>query len=307
MKLRQLQCLCAVVDAGFNISRAANVLHATQPAVSKQLRQFEEELGIDLLQRQAGRPVALTEAGEHTLVWARRAMQCSQNIRQLARNSKGEMGEAIALGTSHSHANYLVLPAIVAFCRRFPSVRVTVLQGTPDEVARLARDGKAAVAVTNEPGDLPRETVAVPFLTSRRLVVAPAAHPFLKEKKLTLEGIAAHPLIIQRSSRPGGPRIVQKFEQAGLTAHIAVQALDADVIKTYVRSGIGIGIIPEFSFSANRDRGLRVLDAGHLFDPAVSVVVLRRQSHMQQGIFQFLTELDSSLEKERLEALVFER
>ena len=307
MKLRQLQCLCAVVDAGFNISHAANVLHATQPAVSKQLRQFEEELGIDLLQRQAGRPVALTPEGEQTLVWARRAMQCSQNIRQLARNSKGETGGTIALGTSHSPANYLVLPAIVAFCRRFPSVRVTVLQGTPDEVARLVRDGAAALAVTSEPGELPKETIAVPFLTSRRLVIAPAAHPVLKEKKLTLEAVAAHPLIIQRSSRPGGPRIAQKFEQAGLAAHVAVQALDADVIKTYVRSGIGIGIIPAFSFSAVRDRGLRVLDAGHLFDPAVTVVVLRRQSHVPQAIFQFLAELDPSLEKERLDALVFER
>ena len=119
MKLRQLQCLCAVVDAGFNISRAATHLHATQPAVGKQLRQFEEELGVDLLLRQSGRAVALTEAGERTAAWARRALQCAQNIRAVAQESRGNKGGSIVLATSHAHAKYVLLPAIVAFTRRF--------------------------------------------------------------------------------------------------------------------------------------------------------------------------------------------
>jgi LysR family cys regulon transcriptional activator len=307
VKLRQLQCLCAVVDAGFNISRAAIVLHATQPAISKQLRQFEEELGMDLMIRQAGRPVGLSEAGDRTIIWARRALQASDNIRALAREGRGGSGGTIALATSHAHATYLLLPAIVAFTSRFPKVRITVLQGTPGQAADLVRDGKATLAVTHSPGELPKETVAAPFLTSPRVLIAPPGHALLKEKELTLEKIAAHPLIVSHSARPGGSRILQRLDQAGLEATVAVQALDSDVIKTYVAAGLGIGIIPAFGYSQQRDRTLRARDVGHLFEPAVSVVVLRRQSLLQRYVYQFLEELDPALERRRIEELVFDQ
>ncbi|HSW16676.1 MAG TPA: LysR substrate-binding domain-containing protein [Ramlibacter sp.] len=307
MKLRQLQCLCAVVDAGFNISRAAVVLHATQPAVSKQLRQFEEELGMDLMVRQAGRPVGLSEVGERTLAWARRALQASENIRALAREGRGGSGGSIAIATSHAHATYLLLPAIMAFTSRFPKVRITVLQGAPAQTAELVRDGKATLAVTHAPEDLPKETVAVPFLTSPRLLVVPPGHALLKEKELTLEKIAAHPLIVSHSARIGGSRILQRLEQAGLEANVVVQALDADVIKTYVAAGLGVGVVPAFAYSPQRDRALRARDVGHLFEPAASVVVLRRQSLLQKYVYQFLEELDPALERQRIEAQVFEQ
>jgi LysR family cys regulon transcriptional activator len=305
MKLRQLQCLCAVVDAGFNISRAAIVLHATQPAISKQLRQFEEELGMDLLLRHAGRPVGLTETGERTVTWARRALQASENIRSLAREGRGGSG-SIAMATSHAHATYLLLPAIIAFRKRFPKVRITVLQGTPGQTAELVRDGKATLGVTHAPGELPKETVAIPFLTSQRVLVAPAGHPLLKEEELTLAKIAEHPLIVSHSARPGGSRILQRLEEAGLEANVVVQALDPDVIKTYVVAGLGIGIIPAFGFAPHRDRALRARDVGHLFEPAVSVVVLRRHSLLQKYVYQFLEELEPSLERRRLDELVFD-
>ncbi|QDL38566.1 LysR substrate-binding domain-containing protein [Rhodoferax sediminis] len=306
MKLRQLQCLCAVVDAGFNISRAASVLHATQPAVSKQLRQFEEELGVDLLLRQRGRPVALTEEGQRTLLWARRALQAADNIRGIAREGRGGGEGSIALATSHAHANHLLLPAIVAFSRRFPKVRITVLQGTPGQIAELVRDGKATLGVTHAPEQLPRETVPVPFLTSPRVLVTPPGHPLLKTKALTLEKIAQSALIVQHSARPRGSRIVRKFVEAGLEVNVVVQALDSDVIKTYVGAGLGVGIIPAFTWSASRDRAVRARDVGHLFEPSESVVLLRRQSHLQKYVYRFLEELHPSLEQRRLEQLVFE-
>lgn len=306
MKLRQLQCLCAVVDAGFNISRAATVLHATQPAVGKQLRQFEEELGADLLLRQLGRPVALTEMGERTLAWARRALQCAENIRVMAREGGGEAGGSIALATSHAHATYLLLPAIVAFRRRFPRVHINVLQGAPGQVADLVRDGKAAIGVTHLPEELPKEVLAVPFLTSQRLLVVPQGHPLLKEKKMTLEKIAVYPLILLHSLRAQGARIVRTFQQAGLEVTVAVNALDADVVKTYVASGLGVGVIPAFCYAAQKDRGLRVRDVAHLFEPAESAVLLRRHSHLQKYMYQFLAELHPTLEPRHLEGLVHE-
>lgn len=305
MKLRQLQCLCAVVDAGFNISRAATVLHATQPAISKQLKQFEEELGADLMLRQLGRPVALTELGERTVAWARRALQCTDNIRAIARETGGETDGTITLATSHAHANYLLLPAIMAFSHRFPRVRIVVLQGAPSHVADLIRDGTANIGITNVPETLPKEVLPIPFFTSPRLLVLPPGHVLLKEKVLTLEKIAAYPLIIPHSLRTKGTRIERKFQQADLQVTVAVYALDADVIKTYVASGLGIGIIPAFCYS-QKDHSIRVRDVGHLFDPAESAVMLKRHSHLQKYMYQFLTALDPSLEQTRLEGLVHE-
>jgi len=306
MKLRQLQCLCAVVDAGFNISHAAARLHATQPAVGKQLRQFEEELGVDLLLRQNGRAVGLTDVGERTVAWARRALQCVHNIHAAVHDNDGKAGGTIMLATSHAHANYILLPAIVAFNHRFPRVRINVLQGAPDQVAELVRQGKVAIGVTHLPPQLPKEVVAAPFLTSRRVLVMPAGHPLLKQKKLTLRMLAPYPLIILHSARPQGPRILRKFHEAGLEVNFALQTPDSDVAKTYVAAGLGIGIIPEFTYSEQQDRGLRTRDVGHLFDAAVSAVLLRRHSHLQQYEYTFLESLAPALQQRRIETLVLE-
>lgn len=306
MKLRQLQCLCAIVDAGFNISRAATALHGTQPAVGKQLRQLEEELGVDLLLRQRGRPVALTEAGERTIAWARRSLQCADNVRAAARETRGgQAGGDIFLGTSHTHANYMLLPAIVALANAFSRVHIHVQQGAPDQVARLVRDGSATMGVSHQPPELPSEVISIPFQASRQVLVAPAGHPLLKARQLTLEQIARHPVIAQSPARPQGARILGKFAEAGLDVHLPVEALDADVMKTYVGAGLGVSIIPAFSYSAQRDRGLRVRDAGHLFDAVVSAILLKRESHLPDYVYAFLERLDATLDRRRVEALVF--
>jgi LysR family cys regulon transcriptional activator len=306
MKLRQLQCLCAVVDAGFNISRAAAILHATQPAVGKQVRELESELGIDLLHRQCGRAIGLTDGGERALAWARRALQCAENIKAVARENGDQSGGSIVLATSHAHATHVLLPAIVAFSRRFPKVSMNVLQGTPDHVAELVRDGSAALGITHLPAQVPKELLVVPFLTSPRVLVVPQGHPLLKEKTLTLEKLAAHPVIAPYSSRPEGARILRKFQEANLQVNLVVQALNADVVKTYVGAGLGVGIIPAFSYSARRDRGLRMREVGHLFDPAVSVLLLRRHSHLQHYVYSFIAQLDAALERHLLEKLMMQ-
>lgn len=295
-----------MVDGGFNISRAASALHATQPAISKQLRQFEEQLGVDLLLRQGGRPVALTDTGERTLIWARRALQCVENIKSVSRESGGEAGGSIVVATSHTHAKHLLLPAIVAFRQRFPRMQISVVQGSPDQVAEFVRDGKVVAGVSHLPGDLPKEVVAVPFLTSPRVLVVPNDHPLAKERVLTLEKLAAHPLVLLHSRRPQGARIMRKFQDAGLAVNVTVQALDPDVAKTYVLAGLGISIIPDYTFSAKSDKGLRKRDVGMLFDPAVAAVLLKRQSQIPKYVYQFLAELDVSLEPSSLQLRVFE-
>jgi LysR family cys regulon transcriptional activator len=306
MKLRQLQCFCAVAEAGFNISRASSVLHATQPAIGKQLRHLEEELGTDLLVRQGGRVLGVTEAGERALDWARRTLQCAENLRATVQESGCEAGGNIELATNHTHAKYVLVPAIVAFTRRFPKIRIGLQQGTPDQVAELVRDGKVSAGITHVPSPLARELVAVPFLSSRQVLVTPVGHPLLKEKVLTLEKLAAYPLIVQSPAQVQGARVVGRFREAGLQVNLAVQALDSDVKKTYVAAGLGIAIIPAFNYSSGRDRGLRVRDVDHLFGPSPSAVLLRRKSYVPKYVYDFFGQLDPALERRRIEALIFE-
>jgi len=306
MKLRQLQCLCAVVDAGFNISRASANLHATQPAVGKQLRQLEDELHADLLVRQGGRLLGLTEAGERALVWARRSLQCAENLRGAVQQMRDEPGGAIDLATSHTHARYVLLPSILAFSRCFPQVRIGLQQGQPEQVAALVRDGKATLGVIHLPPDLPKEVVAVPFLSVRQALALPVGHPLVDEETLTLEKLAAYRLIIQSPERPQGARILRVFQQAGLQVDLSVQALDADVMKAYVAAGLGISIIPSFIYSAEQDPGLRLRDVDHLFPPFVSAVLLRRRVFLRRYVYTFLEQLDPRLDRARIEALLFE-
>jgi len=185
-------------------------------------------------------------------------------------------------------------------------VRITVVQGTPGQVADLVRSGRATLGVTHLPEVVPDEVLAIPFLTSGRVLIMPSNHPLVKESKLTLHKLAAYPLIIQHSERPQGARILRKFQEEGLAVDIAVQALDADVVKTYVAGGLGIGIIPAFAHQPARGSGLRSRDVSHLFDPAESAVLLRRHTQLHKFVYRFLAAVDASLEPRRIEALVLD-
>jgi DNA-binding transcriptional LysR family regulator len=307
MTLRQLQCFCAVVDASFNVSRAALLLHATQPAVSKQLQQFEKDLGAPLLLRQGGRPVGLTEEGEKVLTWARRAVRCADRIRDLGRPGSNQEPRTIEVATSHAHANYILLPAILAFRRRNPMLSVKVRMGDPDEVAGMVRDGLAEIGVTHIPHDLPKDIVAVPFLWSPQMLVMPRNHPLQGERELDLRTIARHPLVAQSASRPQGAQVARSFQQAGVEVNAVVEALDADVIKTYVEAGLGVGVIPEFTCQPGGDDGLTVRDVTHLFDPAISVILLRRNGNLKKYLFDFIFELGPALDQSLLEACMAEK
>jgi DNA-binding transcriptional LysR family regulator len=303
MKLRQLQCFCAVVDADFNISRASEALHTTQPSVGKHLKQLEEELASDLLVRSGGRILGLTPNGEQILVWARRALQCTENIRSASRDARQAHG-TLTLATSHTHANYVILPAILEFTRRFPEVQIGVQQGAPEHVAEMVRSGKADIGVIHEPPDLPREVVALPFLSAPQCLIMPLEHPLKAEPDLTLEKLASFPLIVQSKDRPQGQRVLGEFDRANLSVRVSVQALDADVMKTYVAAGLGIAVVPSYSFRDLDQQSLVARDVSHLFEPGVSAALLRRDSHIRNCVFEFLEELSDELPRSRVDAVV---
>jgi DNA-binding transcriptional LysR family regulator len=306
MKLRQLECLCAIVDAGFNISRAAILLHATQPAVGKQLRQLEHELGADLVLRQRGRPVALTPTGERTIEWARRSLQCARNFREAVREvGDAEVESTITLFTSHTLAKYILLPTISSFLGAFPRGHFRVLQGLPDQAAQLVLDGEAWFGIAHQPRILPTGVVSIPFRTLDIALLAPAGHPLLRVKHLSLEKIAAYAFVAPNTLRPQGARIMKKFMEAGLEVNPIVEAPDAEVVKACVGAGLGVALIPAFTFNARRDRGLGIRDASNLFDASVATVLLKREAHLPAYVLAFLEMLDPALERRRVEGIVF--
>lgn len=305
MKLRQLQCLCAVVDAGFNLSRAASALHTTQPAVSKQLRQLEEELGLDLLHRHSGRVLGLTETGERTAAWARRALQCVENIRGLAQEGRGEAGGRIVVATSQTQAKYVLLPVIRAFSRRYPKVKIVVKQGSPEQAVEFVREGKATFGVISVMQGEDKEVLALPFRSSPLVLIAAPGHPLLKPREINLEKMARHPFVLIHPSQLS-THVLEKFRGAGLDIDVVVEALNSDMAKDFVAAGLGIALVPSFGYAPKVDRGLRGRDVSHLFDPVVSSLLLRRNSHLPRYACDLLEMIDPTLDRRRLDSLIFE-
>jgi len=299
-----MQCLCAVVDAAFNTSDAAAALHATQPAISKQLREFERELGVELLVRRGARIVGLTDAGEHALKWSRQALQSAANILAFGEDKSGALAGSIVLATTHTHARYLLLDAIKTYRQRFPGISVNVLHGTPDGVAEIVQRGEADIGVASQTTEAPAHLISVPVSTQSYVVVAPRAHPILRAKQLTLEQLARYPLIAAPPSRPHGARLQRRFQEAGLAPQIVVQALDSDVMKAYVQAGMGIAIILDVAYSPSTDVDLRTRDVSHLFEANTSVALLRRNALLKRAAFEFLAVLLPGRSRRQLEALV---
>jgi LysR family transcriptional regulator, cys regulon transcriptional activator len=306
MKLRQLQCLCVLAESGFNLSRAAMALHMTQPAMSKQLRHLEEALGLSLLRRHSGRVLGLTEWGERTLVSARQALRHVDNIRSLANEGRGVAGGQIVVATSHTQAKYALLPVLPGYGLRYPGVKIAVRQADPAEAVELVRQSKATFGLISLLQDGDDEVLARPLRSSRLVLIARPGHPLLQGPGITLEAMAQHPLVLTQPSALSR-NVLRSFDQAGLDVEVAVQALNSDMAKDYVVAGLGFSLIPSFALNPDNDRGFECRDAGDLFDPVVTSLLLRRHGHMPPYAQELLALIDPSLDRQGLESLIFGR
>ena len=306
MKLRQMQCLTKLVECGFNVSRAAEALHATQPAVGKQLRQFEYELGVDLFLKNGSKIVGLTRSGEEIVGWCRVALQAAGNIRCIAQDALQQGRGSITIGTTHTHARYVIVDAIHSFTNAYPDVQLHLLQGTPEGVMQMVRDGRADVGITTRAETLSEGVVAVPFLDVGKLLLAPPGHPLLTKADVSLDDLSAFPLISSNVERPMGAKIQGAFRSAGLDAKFRVEALDSDVMKSYVAAGLGIAIIPAVTFDAQQDTRLQVRSLDHLFGPTTSCVLVRRGSYLSRATYDLLERLSPRLIRETMDAALLD-
>ena len=294
MKLQQLRFLIEVADSGLNVTIAAEHLFTSQPGVSKQVRQLEDELGITIFERNGKRFTGVTAAGTTVIQAARKVLLEAENLKRIADELRDDSIGTLTIATTHTQARY-VLPRVVAeFTRRFPKVRLSIRECDPPHVTAMVLRGEADIGIATESLAEEAGLVTMPAYSWNHLVIAPVDHALLKTT-LTLKQLATYPVITYDPAFSGRSRIDQAFGRAGITPNIVLTAVDSDVIKTYVSLGLGVGIIAEMAFDAERDTGLAAVNAGDLFGTNATRVGMRRGATSRKIALEFLELLSPQL------------
>ena len=288
MKLQQLKYLREVARRNLNVSEAAEALHTSQPGVSKQIRLLEEELGVQILVRHGKRVVSLTDPGRLIVDVADRMLQDADNLRAIGREFGDKGTGALIIATTPTQARYALPAVIKRFMQRHPRVRFSLREGSPQHIAALMRAGGADLAIITEAESVFADLVTLPCYQWNRCVITPLKHPLLQEKQLTLEALARHPIVTYDFALEADSPIRKAFDARRLTPNIALTAIDADVIKTYVELGLGVGVLAKMAFDPSRDLGLRLIDASHLFEPSTTRIGLRRNAYLRSYVYDFI-------------------
>ena len=305
MNLHQFRYAQEAARHNLNLTEAAKALHTSQPGVSKAIIELEEELGIDIFARHGKRLKRVTEPGQHVLKSIDIIMREISNLKRIGEQFSAQDSGTLSIATTHTQARY-VLPEPVAKLRHtYPKVNLSMHQGTPDQVARMLIEEVAEIGMATESLSNYDELVTLPCYEWQHMLVLPAEHPLAKHAKLTLEDIASEPLITYHPTFTGRTRIDQAFDKRKLTPRIALEAIDSDVIKTYVRLGMGLGIAAEMSvrdLSHEAPAGsppgeLVVRPLGHLFGVNVSRVAFKRGVYLRNFVYEFAELLNPQLDR----------
>ncbi len=288
MKLQQLRYLVAVYDAGLNITAAARQLHTSQPGVSRQLKLLEEELGFHLFERQGRSLTRTTPAGEEIIARATSILREMQNIRRTSAELRKADGGALSIATTHTQARYVLPPVIRAFRGKYPKVRLHLHQGTSEQIAEMVARDRVDFAIATGSEALFANLVRLPVYRWHRTVIVPRGHPLAAAGKLSLKKLAEHPIVTYVFSVSGRSSLPALFETAGLALDVALTARDSDVIKTYVRLGLGVGILAGVAIDPQTDGDLAVLDAAHLFEPHLTWMGFRRGALLRAYMYEFI-------------------
>ena len=301
MKLQQLRYLVEVARCGLNVSEAAEVLYTSQPGVSKQIKLLEDELGVIVFERSGKRLTAVTEPGRRVLEIAERILHDAENIKRVGDEyADGDSG-GLTIATTHTQARYALPQVVKRFIERYPKVRLSMHQGSPTQIAEWTQKGEADIAIATEALDQYPQLVMLPCYQWGHSVIAPDGHPILAERNISLASLARWPLITYDPAFAGRSRISRAFERAQLSPNIVLAALDADVIKTYVSLGLGLGLIASMAFDPVRDTGLTAVDVGHLFGSNTTRIGLRRGTYLRQYEYDFIALFASQLSKKAVD------
>jgi len=297
VKISHFKALVAVVKNNFSISMASESLSLTQPAISKQIQQFEAELNLNLFIRHGKRLTGLTETGYEVYQYALSVMNKIDDVYQLSHHRSGHQG-SLSVATTHTQARYVLPQIINRFRSIYPEVKLAVHQGSPKEVAKLALEGEVDLAIATEAVGEENGLITLPCYQWNRSVVTPYQHPLTRKATLSLAELSEYPLITYGVGYTGRSRIDEAFERENLESNIVLTAVDSDVIKTYVRLGMGVGVIANMAYSFEEDRDLVAMDARDLFGTSYSHVAIRKDKYIRPFIFSFIEMLAPHLTEE---------
>ncbi len=304
MNLHQLRFVREAVRQNYNLTEAAKALFTSQPGVSKAIIELEEELGVDIFTRHGKRIRGLTEPGRAVLKSVELIMQEIEGLKRIGNEFAAHDSGSFTIATTHTQARYSLPKVVQAFTQKFPKVRLSLLQGNPRQVTDMVLMGQADLAIATESIANVDGLISLPCYQWEHQVVVPPDHPLLKSKSVTLEEIAAFPLITYDSAFTGRNKIDHAFSLRNLKPDILLEAIDADVIKTYVELGLGVGIIAGMAFDAERDKNLRAISVGHLFGTNVSRLALKQGAYLRSYVFTFIELLTPTLNRKLVEQVL---
>lgn len=306
MNFQQLRIVRETVRRNFNLTEVANTLFTAQSGVSKHIKDLEDELGVELFVRRGKRLLGLTEPGKELLPIVERILLDTQNIKHLGEQFSQKDKGHLAVATTHTQARYALPPVVTRFKQAFPKVHLELHQSGPKEIVSLLRSGQVDIGIATEALGDEDDLVSFPFYQWHHALIVPDGHPLVaKAEAIALEDLAEYPLITYHEGYTGRARIDAAFARAGITPDIVMSALDADVIKSYVELGLGVGIVAAMAFHPARDAGLTLLDVKGLFEVNTTRIGLRRGHYLRGYALRFIEYCSPALTEAKLREALF--
>ncbi len=303
MNFQQLRSVREAARRNFNLTEVANALFTSQPGVSRQIRELEEELGIDIFERNGKRLTGLTEPGKEVLNIVERLLLEAENLQRAGETYSGMTTGTLSIAATHTQTRYVLPNAVQHFRTAFPHVRIALQQSAPEHIAEWVLSGKADIGIATEGLSRFDGLVSFPCYEWHHVIVVPDEHPLLSLKKLTLEDLAEHALITYDVGFTGRSHIDEAFSAKHIAPDIILTAMDSDVIQQYVSMGLGVGIIASMA-AEHLPKGLRPIPAGHLFATNVTRVAVRRGAFLREYAIDFIRQLAPKLTLDELAAAV---
>jgi len=288
MKINQLRSLVEIKKQGMNISAAAKAMFTSQPGISRQLKDLEQEIGVQIFVRKGKALAGITPIGEVIIQKSQEALNKLEEISLSGQEFLNDSSGELSIATTHTQARYVLPKFVQVFMQELPQVKLNIHQGTPTEVVKLVASGEADLGMATEALDNATKLVLLPCYRWNRCLLTPPDHPLARSEHLTLEDLVRYPLITYDSGFTGREKLDQAFLARGLRPNIVLSAVDADVIKTYVRLGLGVGIVARMAYDAQEDVGLTALNVGHLFGASTTYIALNKDRYIRKYIYRFI-------------------
>ncbi|WP_281647517.1 HTH-type transcriptional regulator CysB [Parendozoicomonas sp. Alg238-R29] len=304
MKLQQLRYIWEVAHHDLNVSATAQSLYTSQPGISKQIRLLEDELGVEVFARSGKHLTRITPAGEKIIETAGEILRKVESIKQVAQEFSNEKKGTLSIATTHTQARYALPNVIQEFIGKYPDVALNMHQGTPSQIAEMAADGTVDFAIATEALEMFSDLIMMPCYKWNRCILVPRNHPLTQLPRLTLQDIGQYSIVTYVFGFTGRSRLDDAFIKEGIAPKVVFTAADADVIKTYVRLGLGIGIVAKMAYDPELDKDLVPLDANHLFEPSVTHIGFRRGTFLRGFMYEFIEKFAPHLSRDLVDEAI---